>query len=391
MSWTQPRDLVEQVLRLWERGTLLAALADGKLPFPMRLKLRRPDSVDFTERFDEVRAWVAKFCTAQHCRIEMRQMHHRVRGSNAIPDQVWVDSLDDALALIGRKREAAEFVELLAETQRRLPQLLEWVRRRPMQALALAEDWSRLLDVVAWVRDRPRPGVYLRQVDIPGVQSKFIENHRGILAELFDLVLPASLIDADARGVLGFNRRYGFADKPRPVRFRLLDPAHSLLPGVTGGDITLDSESFRTLRCDVERVFITENETNFLAFPPFAHSLVLFGAGYGFEALRHNNWLEQLQLYYWGDIDTHGFAIVDQLRGYLPQVQTFLMDRDTLMAFEPWWGTEDRQISHDLLRLEPAERALYDDLRDQRIRANLRLEQEFIGFDWVRAKLASLD
>jgi hypothetical protein len=34
--------------------------------------------------------------------------------------------------------------------------------------------------------------------------------------------------------------------------------------------------------------------------------------------------------------------------------------------------------------------ALYDDLRDNRMRRNLRLEQERIGFGWVESALAAL-
>jgi hypothetical protein len=67
-----------------------------------------------------------------------------------------------------------------------------------------------------------------------------------------------------------------------------------------------------------QRVFITENETNFLAFPEVADAIVVFGAGYGWEALARASWLHRCQLHYWGDIDTHGFAILDQLRGYFP-------------------------------------------------------------------------
>ncbi|RFC34733.1 MAG: hypothetical protein (DUF3322) [Candidatus Nitrotoga sp. LAW] len=92
-----------------------------------------------------------------------------------------------------------------------------------MRALELANDWSRLLGVVAWMQAHPRPDVYLRQVDIPGVHSKFIEAHRSVLTELFDRVLDPEMIDT-ASGVSGFASRYGFRDKPLRIRFRLLDP-----------------------------------------------------------------------------------------------------------------------------------------------------------------------
>jgi hypothetical protein len=391
MTWTQPADLVAQIRKAWMHGALLVPLAGGESPFPMRLKLRGPTSVDLVDRFDEVRTWAAELASVRHIRIETRQFRHRVRGASTLPHEAWVDSLKDALALVGQTREADVFEHMIQLTRDRQPDLLDWLRARPMRALALASEWPRLLDVVAWMQAHPRPGIYLRQVDIPGVHSKFIESHRGVLIELFDAVLHESAIDGGAGGVTGFQRRYGFSAKPERVRFRVLDPELSLLPGVTRGDITLDVDSFRALRCGAKRIFVTENETNFLAFPEVADSLVLFGAGYGFDVLDGNTWLQQCSLYYWGDIDTHGFAILDQLRARFPDVQAFLMDRATLMAFESVWGREDSPLTRDLLRLREDERSLYNDLRDQRIRANLRLEQEFIGFDRVRSVLAGLD
>ncbi|MBN8477188.1 Wadjet anti-phage system protein JetD domain-containing protein, partial [Sulfuritalea sp.] len=90
------------------------------------------------------------------------------------------------------------------------------------------------------------------------------------------------------------------------------------------------------------------------------------------------------------DIDTHGFAILDQLRAHIADVESFLMDRATLLAFATHWGEEDRQTLRDLPRLNAEEGALYDDLRDNRLRRNLRLEQERIGFGWIEAALAAL-
>jgi hypothetical protein len=47
-------------------------------------------------------------------------------------------------------------------------------------------------------------------------------------------------------------------------------------------------------------------------------------------------------------------------------------------------------VCQRLPRLNAEEGALYDDLRDNRLRRNLRLEQERIGFGWVEAALAAL-
>jgi hypothetical protein len=212
-----------------------------------------------------------------------------------------------------------------------------------------------------------------------------------VLIELLDRVLAPEAVDQSATGVSQFARRYGFRDKPERIRFRILDPRHALLPGGEIHDLTLDAPSFAALDCRVPRVLITENAINFLALPPMQDTMVVFGAGYGFDTLGRTPWLADRRIHYWGDIDTHGFAILDQLRGQLGQVQSFLMDRATLLAFEAHWGTEERPTLRDLPRLTAQEGALYDDLRDNRIRKNLRLEQERIGFDWVTAALAKLN
>ena len=396
MSWTTPADLRAQVQRLWDKGQLLAACTGGEplrgeALFPLRLRLVGPTSGELSERFDEVRLWMANLRSgALHYRVVLREVRHRVLGNNAVPDEIWMDTPDDALALIGKQKEARRFASLVHATREQHADLLPWLQKRPLQALALADSWSRLLAIVSWLLAHPRPGIYLRQVDIAGVDSKFIEAHRGPLSELLDLALPAEAIEHSASGLSQFNRRYGFLDKPLRIRFRLLDEQLALLSTGKALDISLTQAAFAQLDPPLGRVFITENEVNFLAFPSVPGSMVLFGAGYGFEVLAGAQWLQQRSVYYWGDIDTHGFAILDQLRCQLPQVQSFLMDRATLMAHTLHWGEEPKPLLRDLPRLTDAERALFDELRDNRLRARVRLEQERIGFGWVLQALAAL-
>lgn len=391
MSWTTPADLRAQVQRLWDRGDLLRAAATDAVSWPLRLSLKAPSAADLSDRFEAVRDWVRAVADTPQVRIEWREWNHRVQGTQRLPAAIWIDTLQDALAFIGKGRQAQRFEAVWKQTAAAQPPLLAWLSRRPIQALELADRWERLLAVVAWLQAHPRPAVYLRQVDVPGVDSKFIEAHRGVLAELLDLALPPEVIELDATGVAWFARRFGFLDKPVRIRFRLLDPALPSLPGCEGlPDITLDAASFAALALPVERVFITENETNFLAFPAVAGAIVVFGAGYGWEALSRASWLHRCRLRYWGDIDTHGFAILDQLRGHFPNAASFLMDRKTLLAHRSHWGEEPDPARHDLSRLTPEEAAVYDDLRFDRHQPRLRLEQERVGFGWLRDRLACI-
>jgi hypothetical protein len=392
-EWTTAADIRAKVSREWERGRLLSASLTGAALYPWRIPLKGPNATILAARFDDARQWIralsdgAKPENGAGYRLEFQEINHRQLGRNHVPVAAWLDTEGDALALIGKRREAARFHELAGAIAQAFPPLRDWLVRRPLRVLEHGEDWPGLLGVLCWIAEHPRPNVYLRQIDVPGVHSKFIERNRALLSELLDLLLPAPAIDATtASGAAAFERRYGFRAKPWPIRFRMLDTP---LQGLT--DLSVPCDEFARLSLAVRRVFITENEVNFLALPHVPDSLVIFGAGYGFEPLAEARWLVNRDIFYWGDIDTHGFAILDQLRGHFPHARSLLMDRATLLAHRSLWGREETPTQRELIRLHVDEASLYDDLRGNRIGPALRLEQERIGFAWVQAALAVFD
>ena len=391
MSWTTPAELKAQVQKLWDRGILLSTLIGGEKIFPRRLTLKGPDSRELSDSFPKVRDWIARLSgAAKQYRIEWRNINHRILGPNEIPAEIWIDSLDDALGFIGKRLAAEQFAALATLTRKHQPTLLPWLVKRPLRLLELAEEWPRFLEIVAWLLKHPRPGIYLRQIDLPGIHSKFIEGNRGVLAELFDLALTPEGIDGAITGAGGFCRRYGFRDKPLRVRIRILDPKMVLLPTETDQDITLTQATFTKLNIPATKVFITENEINFLAFPQVPHAMVIFGAGYGFENLATVEWLRDRNIYYWGDIDTHGFAILNQLRGFFPRAASFLMDQQTFLEHRTLWGVEPSPETGVLTRLTTEESILYDQLGQNEWGHQIRLEQEMIGFECLVKALGQL-
>jgi len=213
------------------------------------------------------------------------------------------------------------------------------------------------------------------------VDTKFIESRTRLLSELLDLLLAPQAVDTTAKT---FEQRYGLLAKPLLVRFRLLDSNFDL-HGFS--DLTVPASEFARLDLPVKMVFITENDVNGIAYPDVSSSLVIFGLGYGLERLAAVEWLRKKTVYYWGDIDTHGFAILDRLRAALPHVQSFLMDHETLMAHRSLWVRENDPSTGSLSRLTVSEQAVYDDLRQDRLGEQVRLEQERISFGWLKQAL----
>ena len=403
MAWTGPDELVAQVQRLWEQGRLLAcavpagaaerATCDAPLEFPVPLRLRRPSPRELGERFEAVRAWIEALEAGSSARqgigyeIVWEETANRQLGRNKVPAAIRVPTRDDALALVGKTAEAASFDALVDATLARFPRLGCWVARKPLTALDHADDWERILDCLAWFRAHARSGLYARQIDVAGVHTKFIEARKGLLAELLDIVLPPEAIEPSAAGTRGFEARYGLCAKPSLVRFRILDDRRAIA-GLT--DLTVPAEQFAGLAPGVARVFVVENEITGLAFPPMPDSVVVLGLGHAVSLIAAAHWLADCDIHYWGDLDTHGFAMLDRLRARLPRARSLLMDRATLLAHRPLWTTEDAPHIGPLDRLTPEEAALYADLRYDRLARAVRLEQERISFGWLCPVLDAL-
>jgi hypothetical protein len=390
MSWTRASDLTAQVQKLWDRGDLLRCGLKPTDLFPFKLKFKKPSSTDLTDHFEKVREWIGQINSLNNYRIEVRAFTHRLLGKNFVPESIWIDNLPSAIAILDKQREFEFFCDLSKRLSVRLPELLPWMYAYPVRSLSYSSDWEHLLAITDWIKRNPRPNIYLRQVDISGLDTKFIESRSGVLAEWFDIVLSNDQINHKISANTHFAARYGFKTKPIHIRFRLLDP--TLWPAIPGGgaDIAMDSTSFASLDLKPHYTFVTENEVNFLAFPSVQNSIVIFGKGYGWEALAKAEWMKKSSIVYWGDIDTHGFAILDQLREQFPNVTSLLMDKATLMGHRDGWVEEGRQVTRHLTRLTEKESALYDELRKNTIRSNLRFEQERISIKHVRQELEKL-
>jgi len=385
------------MLGLWAGHKIQRAHLRGESLFPLEVPFPKPSARTLAEKFPEVREWIrrlrngAKETVGRGYKVEYRQISHRRLGEQAVPNRIVIESLEDFLALAGQEAEFRRFAALSERILASWPGLRDFLCGRPSLVLEHGDEWDRLLAVCRYFRDQPRQGLYLRQLDIPGVDTKFIEDRRALLADLLEVTLPVGAKIDGVQGLSdhGFERRFGLKFEPPLVRFRLLDPALSLA-GMT--DVTATLPELQSFSLPVRRVFVVENKVNGLCFPACRGSMVVFGLGYGAGTLAKVPWLKDVELLYWGDIDTHGFSILDQFRAAWPHVRSFLMDEETLMSSRDLWGKEEQvqRFRGRLDRLTPEERSLFEALLDDKWGIGVRLEQERIPFGRVQRRLADL-
>jgi len=285
----------------------------------------------------------------------------------------------------------AEWIGERAEWQRARARRATLIERWPQLEVAVARhldvlsaqaegDFRRLLAMLEWLAAHPASGLYLRQLPVPGLDSKWLEGHRALVAELIGDILGCSG-GGDLFAVAGLRR------EPRLMRLRILDPE---LRARVGGleDFVAPARQIGRLAWSVRQVYIVENVRCGLAFTDLEGALVVMGLGYAVDVVDAIAWLRKLPCTYWGDIDTHGFAILDRLRRYLPEARSVLMDEATLLAHRDLWGEESRPAAvTGFARLTPSEQRLYQDLRAQRFGTRVRLEQERIAWDYAWERL----
>jgi hypothetical protein len=381
-AWTRPADVREAVRKKW--GTLLTAYAAGQEWAPLNLPLRGPGPAEIGERLGEVQKWVGEWeqATRGPLRVEYKKVGGRHIGANLIPGRAWVDGYEQAWALLGAAGEVRRLAELTEQTRAACPRLVPWLAAHPVKALALARDWAQLLATVSWIDQCQTPGMYLRQVDVPGVDTKFIERHKGVLTDLLDQQLDSDRIEQESRD---FEARFRFRRKPAYVRFR-----RGRLSDGDFSELTVRADELTVPPPGIARVYIVENEVTYLAFPLPADTLVILGGGYAVPVLESLAWLSALDVIYWGDIDTHGFAILNRLRHHVPHARSILMDRPTLLAHREQWVREPTPTAVTLDLLDASEQALYHDLAVGQLGPAVRLEQERISFASIEQALAAL-
>ena len=388
-EWTSAAEIRQKLKQRWRKGEFLSGRGD----FPLRYPLRRPTAAQMLAHFDELRRWIEALnreTVASDGRLELerKEINHRQLGRNEVPTALLIPDIDSLAAFIGAERELRSYRRLYDLVSVRCPQLLSWAEEHPFELIKHGSNMEILLDLVLWLQEHPRPGIYLRQLSIPGVDTKFIETNKKILMRLLDLTLPASAVEHAAVGVRGFADRFGFLSAPQLVRFRLLDPGQAL---AGCRDISVPAEEFADLPPEttlpVDTVFIIENDVTALAIPPTKGAMVIFGRGYHFKHLSAADWLRAKRLFYWGDIDTHGFAILNQFRGLFPKTRSLLMDRNTLREHRERWSVERSPFMGEAEYLTNEERSLLKNLQANTWGEGVRLEQEYIPFDRVKEAL----
>ncbi|MGD9513071.1 Wadjet anti-phage system protein JetD domain-containing protein [Mycolicibacterium sp.] len=377
-GWTTVGDIVARLRRRWDDGSLLTGHAKAEPFEPVEVPLRGPASAAIGDDIAAVRDWVAALDAGRRddtCyELEWKSVGGRKIGRNELPARAVLRRRGQVWALLGVTGTVRRFDGLL-EVSRRQPRVQEWITEHPHRALALASQIPQLIAAYEWLDAHRHSRRYLREISAPGVDTKFVERHRTELAGMLGVAASSS----------GFISDLGLRHKPALVRLR---PSPSLGLPAALTELAVRAGELARLHVQPRVAVIVENEISYLSVDVPDDGIVLWGRGFDVDDVGRLPWLGGAEVVYWGDIDTHGFAILDRLRAWLPETRSVLMDRETLLAHHDRWVSEDRPARSALTRLTVDEFGLYTDLVEAALGDRVRLEQERIDWNWVERHLS---
>ena len=224
-------ELKKKAQRPWLSDSFLKCWLNGESIFPLEIPFRTPSGRSLGSDFAKVRDWIAllhsnsKAVKGAGYVLEYRTINHQQLGRQRLPGRILFESQEDWLAYIGQQKTFRRFDELVGSSRRLLPEVMPFIAWKPLKVLEFAESWPSLLKVCRYFQLNPRPGRYIRQLGIQGVDTKFIESHKGILSELLSFALEPEDYDESVTGLSenGFERRFGLRYDEPLIRFRLLD------------------------------------------------------------------------------------------------------------------------------------------------------------------------
>jgi hypothetical protein len=370
-----PDQIKQRALRkYWD---FLRSLATETAFFPLVLPGSGHSRID---DFDAVR--LAITILRQHSKetvgfgyeIEWQERSFRRFAAQRLPARIVFSSRDDFTKFIGKERETEQFevdCHLIREFS---PELASWAVDHPRLLVESAGRWPGLLAVCAHLRRVGPPDCYTRELPVE-VATKFIEENKAILSVLLPIAAPLCVVAATGT----FEERFGFKRKPIFVRFRFLDEAVKQRLGFRFREMAIRLEEFCSLNLEVGHVLVVENEMTFTMLPNLPHTIAVLGSGDTVAALESAQWLSAIDLWYWGDMDAHGFEALTLLRRPFPGTKSILMDEATFAAFREFAVPAAPYTSHEPLNLTASEKSFFNRL----LADNVLLEQEHISLNYV--------
>ena len=362
--------------------------------FPLIIKADKGKvNDDLLSRQKELQLLISKSKnkTGSGYKLDFETVHSRKNGEQTEVSKIYFENESDYLSFINENKSYKLFCTAISQIKDSNllsnEKFVEWAKSHLTDLCAEPESnhfWTDVYLCADWLNKNQDSNIYIREIPLP-VHTKFIEQNKKIIKSLTE--------KADSE--FEFEATFGLKIKPDFVRFRSLSD-NIILPFSESmlnecqlllDDFSKLDESFLNR---IKNVFIVENEMVYLTFPRYKDAICIWGQGYKVNILNGIEWFKSKELYYFGDLDEHGFDILSTYRRCYPQIQSFCMDKNVLDEYEQFL-VQGKKLENGRIpeNLTEAENECFMILRTVTSEKN-RLEQERVSVEYIKKQLSLL-
>lgn len=194
-------ELLKKLKKQEEKGILYEALTKEREEPYFRMVLKRPEETE--EDWSLLLSWsdywrhpVKDGSGKPLWRINEKGKNTKIFGRQTLPVRVFVDRPEDAFALLGMNGEKREFLSSLKEVDEKNGALKDWfIHYYPR--IRSEEFYPLFFNIADFFQKQEEKEGYLREISIPGVDTKFLERHAFLVRTLWNALFPDNQVDSN--------------------------------------------------------------------------------------------------------------------------------------------------------------------------------------------------
>ena len=199
------------------------------------------NTTNINDEFKGIYETSSSFVSGTEITLTWNERRWRSLGTQNVPEKLIIASAKDAAALISedaRWSRAAERFKLMVQ---HWPALIDVL---PEHFNVLADyndgDFNSLCEILSWICANPNSNLYIRQIPVAGIDSKWLESRKKLVTELIAGIFlftanrtinsytnqrepnqkPANILETENN----FYDLCGLKRTPQLIRIRILDP-----------------------------------------------------------------------------------------------------------------------------------------------------------------------
>lgn len=378
--------LPEQIYQgLWEKEWLnrqnLKKHLLGERSFPIKISLKAPATDELALlHLDDFRQFVDAWRTTPFADqvIWSNKKKHSLRQN--MPTHFVIENFEQLRQVLGKKAEK-EYQQWTMKinqlTQIHADLLPVLIRNLNILAQWTEHDIAKIKVLLLQLQPNIAENLFIRELVIEGIDTKFIEQQQRILTDLLDVIHQGALSEQG-----GLLKWLNCRDLPKGwLLIRQLDADFE------GMEIQkIAANNISQLIVNAENILIIENEQSCYALPKIQNCMAIAGAGKNLSWLTDCTWLNTKKVAYWGDLDSWGLSFLNMAKAQVIHLSTLMMDQETVMQHENAMVHEAISYKKELAFLSADELQLFHDLTHAKYQDN-RLEQERLSNTFVQSRI----